>query len=138
MYLFAIIAAGMVVLHVVKGFERPSLALFVSGILWALYTVYEYFIANGTLCEAPCNIRVDLVFFLPLLALATFCAYRAYMGRPGQAKIIGVTLGMIVLFAIGLFAEGYGYGDVAFIGVVLGILALGIYAYKTRRRPEPQ
>ena len=40
------------------------------------YAVYEYYVANGTLCDANCNIRVDLVFFFPLLAWATYLALR--------------------------------------------------------------
>jgi hypothetical protein len=57
------IAAGMMaVIHLVAGWQRPRLAVIVSGILWLLYAVYERLVATGVLCDADCNIRVDLVF----------------------------------------------------------------------------
>ena len=77
MNLFAIAAAMMVVIHLVAAAQRPSLALILSAILWLLYAVYEHLVVTGVLCETPCNIRVDLVFFFPILALATFCAYQS-------------------------------------------------------------
>jgi hypothetical protein len=52
----------MAVIHLVAGWQRPRLAVIVSGILWLLYAVYERLVATGVLCDADCNIRVDLVF----------------------------------------------------------------------------
>jgi hypothetical protein len=140
MYAFAIAAIGMAIILVVAGAQRPRLAIFVAAILWLLYAVYEYHIANGTLCSADCNIRVDLVFFLPILALATFCAYQSYNGRPGQAKIIGIVLGVIGLLVVGSWAEGHGYGTPAHIAIVLVALAFGVYHFKSRAKsstPSP-
>ena len=54
-------------------------AVIVSGILWLLYAVYERLVATGVLCDANCNIRVDLVFFIPILGLVTYRAWQAYM-----------------------------------------------------------
>ena len=93
------------------------LAVIVSGILWLLYAVYERLVATGVLCDADCNIRVDLVFFFPILGFATFCAYQSYMGRPGQLKVIGIVLGAIGLVVFALVAESFGYG--ALSGVVI-------------------
>ena len=74
-----VIAAGMMtVIHLVAGWQRPRRAVIVSGILWLLYAVWERQVATGVLCDADCNIRVDLVFFFPILALATLSAYQAY------------------------------------------------------------
>ena len=78
MNIFALAAGMMAVAHLVAGWQRPRLAVIVSGILWLLYAVYERLVASGVLCEADCNIRVDLVFFFPILALATLSAYQAY------------------------------------------------------------
>ena len=75
---FTITAGMMTVIHLVAGWQRPRQAVIVSGILWLLYTVYEYLVATGVLCDANCNIRVDLVFFFPILGLATYAAYQAY------------------------------------------------------------
>jgi len=132
MNLFAIAAGMMAVIHLVAGWQRPRLAVIVSGILWLLYAVYERLVATGVLCDANCNIRVDLVFFIPILGLATYCAYQSYMGRPGQHKVIGTVLGTIGLIVFGLVAESYGYGDLAGV-VVVGALAIGlVYAIKSR------
>src|SRR6187431_2986034 len=103
-------AGVMAVIHLGAGWQRPRLAVIVSGILWLLYAVYERLVATGVLCDSNCNIRVDLVFFIPILGLATFYAYQSYMGRPSQLKVVGIVLGVIGLVAFGLVAEGYGYG----------------------------
>jgi len=138
MNLFVIVAGMMVVIHLVAVWQRPRLAVIVSGILWLLYAIYERQVATGVLCDANCNIRVDLVFFFPILGLATYCAYQSYIGRPGQLNIIGTVLGVIGLIVFGLLAESYGYGDLAFV-VVLGALAIGlVYAIKSRSMTRSQ
>ncbi|MGE3988266.1 hypothetical protein [Pseudorhodoplanes sp.] len=132
MYLFAIAAGAVALIHAVAALQRPRPAVIVSGILWALYACYEYLVANGVLCDADCNIRVDLVLFIPVLGLATFWAYQSYMGRPGRTKIIGTVLGIIGLLVVGLVAEGLGYGAPAYV-VILGALTIGvIYAIRSR------
>ena len=74
-----VIAAGlMTVIHVVAGWQRPRRAVIVSGILWLLYAFWEHLVTTGVLCDADCNIRVDLVFFYPILGLATYAAWQAY------------------------------------------------------------
>jgi hypothetical protein len=78
MNVFVIAAGMMTLIHVVAGWQRPRRAVIVSGILWLLYAVWERQVATGVLCDADCNIRVDLVFFFPILALATLSAYQAY------------------------------------------------------------
>ena len=74
-----VIAAGiMAVIHLVAGWQRPRRAVIVSGILWLLYAIWERQVATGVLCDADCNIRVDLAFIFPILALATLSAYQSY------------------------------------------------------------
>src|SRR6476619_3577891 len=143
MNLFAIAAGMMAVIHLVAGWQRPRPAVIVSGILWLLYAVYERLVATGVLCDADCNIRVDLVFFFPILGLATYRAYQSYMGRPSPQKIVGSVLGanntlrasdVIIVFGMVVFAllaESFGYG--ALSGIVIGgALAIGLYAIKSR------
>jgi peptidoglycan/LPS O-acetylase OafA/YrhL len=132
MGLFVIAAGIMAVLHLVLASERPRLAIFVSGALWLLYAVYEYYVATGVLCDADCNIRVDLVFFWPILGLAAFCAYQSYQGQPGQMKVIGTVLGVVALLAAGLVAEDHGYPAFEII-VGLGALAYGIHVVRSKR-----
>ena len=78
MNIFVIAAVMMAVIHLVAGVQRPRLAVIMLGVLWLLYAVYERLVATGVLCDADCNIRVDLVFFFPILALATLSAYQSY------------------------------------------------------------
>jgi peptidoglycan/LPS O-acetylase OafA/YrhL len=132
MNLFAFAAAMMAVIHLVAGWQRPRLAVIVSGILWLLYAVYENLVATGVLCDANCNIRVDLVFFFPILGLATFCAYQSYMGRPSPQKVVGTVLGVIGLIVFALVAENFG-GALAGVAVVVGALAI-VYAIKSRSK----
>jgi hypothetical protein len=133
MNLFAFAAGMMAVIHLVAGWQRPRLAVIVSGILWLLYAVYEHLVAT-TGCNGNCNIRVDLVFFFPILGLVTFCAYQSYMGRPSPWKVVGIVLGVIGLVVFGLVAEGYGYGALANV-VQAGALAIGVvYAIKSRSK----
>lgn len=134
MHLFAIAAGMMILIHLVAACERPRAAVFMSGTLWLLYAVYEYQVATGVLCESDCNIRVDLVFFFPILALTPFCAYQSYEGRPGQMMVIGTVLGVIGLFAVGLVVEGFGYNNLA-LALFAGALAIIVYA-TTRLRPN--
>jgi hypothetical protein len=131
MYVFVIAAGMMAVIHLRAAWQRPRLAVLVSGILWVLYAVYEHQVASGVLCDSDCNIRVDLALFLPILALTTFCAYQAYMGRPGQFKVIAMVLGAIGLFVFAFLAEHHGHGALSGLALV-GILAIGVYALKSK------
>ena len=128
---FAFAAAMMAVIHVVAGWQRPRLAVIVSGILWLLYAVYERLVATGVLCDEKCNIRVDLVFFIPVLWLATYCAYQSYLGRPIPRKAIGIVLGVIGLIVFALVAESYGYGALSTIVI---ILVIAVYVIKSRSK----
>lgn len=137
MIIFAVAAGLMAVAHVVAALQRPRLAVVVSGLLWALYAHYEYLIATGVLCDANCNIRVDLLLFIPILGLATFWAWQSYMGRSGPQKVVGAVLGIVGLLAFGLVAEAYGYGTFAY-PVILGVVAIGVvYAIKSRSAAKP-
>lgn len=137
MIMFAVAAGLMAAAHVVAALQRPRLAVIVSGLLWALYAHYEYLIATGVLCDANCNIRVDLLLFIPILGLATFWAWQSYMGRSGPQKVVGAVLGIVGLLAFGLVAEAHGYGTFAY-PVILGVVAIGVvYAIKSRSAAKP-
>jgi hypothetical protein len=131
MNIFAIAAGMMAVIHLVAGWQRPRLGVIVAAILWLLYAVYERLVATGVLCDANCNIRVDLLLFFPILLIATFYAYRSYMRPPGQSTVVGWVLGAIGLIVFALLAAAFGYFALAGAAGA-GALALGIYAIKSR------
>jgi len=51
-----------------------------TGMLWILYSIYEYLMYTRVLCSGECNIRIDLLLIYPLLIIlsltATFLYYR--------------------------------------------------------------
>lgn len=133
MYLFMLIAAAMVIVHVIAALQRPRIGIIVSGVVWLLYAVYEYYIVAGVLCDANCNIRVDLVLFLPILAAVTFAAYESYEGRQGAFKVVGLVLGIVGLLVVALMMENYKYGTLGTAVVLIGALALWRYRKRARR-----
>jgi len=135
MNLFVIVAGIMTMILLVVGWDRPRLAVIVAAILWLLYAVYERLVATGVLCDANCNIRVDLVLFFPILWIATFFAYRSYMRPPGRSTFVFMVLGAIGLIVVALLAAGFGYITLA-SGAGAGALAFGLYAIKSRFTPD--
>ena len=89
MYPFVVVAGLIALWFVAALFRRPRPAEFLAALLWSAYAVYEYFIANGTLCDANCNIRVDLVLFFPILGVASWLAMSS-TPRTGAATVLAV------------------------------------------------
>ena len=48
-------------------------------------------------------------------------------------KVVGTVLGVIGLVVFGLVAESYGYGALSGV-VIVGALAIGVYAIKSRSK----
>ena len=137
MNVFVLIAVAMAVTHLVAAFKRPRPGVIASGILWCAYLTYEYLIATEVLCDKNCNIRVDLLFFIPILALVTFCAWRSYMGRPAPWKVVGGVLGAIGLVIVALIAESYDYGPLSNVVIVGCVLAYIVYVIRSRSKAKP-
>lgn len=130
MNVFVLAAGMMTVILLVAGWQRPRPAVIVAAILWLLYAVYERQVTTGVLCDADCNIRVDLALFFPILLIATFYAYRSYVGLPGKPRAVGIVIGVIGLIVLALLAEQF-VGFFALAGVA-GALAIGAYVMKSR------
>jgi hypothetical protein len=121
MYPF-VLAAGLIALYFfMAALQRPRPAGILAVILWAAYSVYEYYIANGTLCDANCNIRVDLVLFFPLLGSAAYLALQKEPRTGAVAVLYVICIGMFALIA-----AAFGYTVAA---VVAGACALIVAAY---------
>ena len=126
MYVFALAAAAMALYFVAAAVSRPRPAEILAVILWAAYSVYEYQVANGTLCDPSCNIRVDLVLFFPLLGWATYLALKKEP-RTGAVAVLAV----ICLVIVAWMASAFGNVAVAVVAGV-GALIVAVYGIKSR------
>jgi hypothetical protein len=102
MYLFVFAAAAAALYFAVAAVQRPRPAGILAAVLWSAYAIYEYYVANGTLCDANCNIRVDLLLFFPMLALASFVAAQTAPRPVVVAIVYLICLGLIALLASAL------------------------------------
>ncbi len=130
MYPLVVLAAAFAAIFLISALQPPRAAKILAGGLWAAYAVYEYHIANGTLCDADCNIRVDLVFFLPVLASSAYLAFQP-APRPGAVALLYV----ICLALTAWLAIVFGY---PVLGAIAGVAAVGaaVYALKSKD-PRP-
>lgn len=122
-----VFAAGVASLYfVVAAVQRPRPAGILAAVLWAVYAVYEYYVANGTLCDANCNIRVDLLLFFPMLAFASIVAVQKQPRPVVVAILFVISLGLVSLlaFAFGNPAVAAFAGAGALIAAMSGIKAV--------------
>jgi len=49
-----------------------------AGMLWILYSIYEYLMYIRVLCTGECNIRIDLLGIYPLLLVVSLAATILY------------------------------------------------------------
>lgn len=127
MYLFVLVAGLATLYFAVAVFNRPRPAAVLAVVLWASYAVYEYLVANGTLCDPSCNIRVDLLLFIPLLGSAT---YLALLKEP-RTRAVAV-LAVICLVIVAWLALLFGNGIVSALAGV-GALIVGFFGAKVPR-----
>lgn len=100
MYLFALVAGLLTLYFAAVAISRPRPAAILAVILWAAYSIYEFYVANGTLCGTDCNIRVDLILAWPLLAIATLYACNTPGERTVLRKILGVAALVILVLLV--------------------------------------
>jgi hypothetical protein len=126
MYLFAFTAGVVGLYFAVAAVQRPRPAKILAAVLWMAYAVYEYYVANGTLCDANCNIRVDLLLFFPVLAFASIVAAQTEPRPVIVAILYVICFGMVALLAL-----AFGYTAAAVIAGV-GALIAAVYGIKSR------
>ena len=100
MYFYVFVAAAVALYFAGAALQRPRAGVIVAAIVWLLYAVYEVLIANGTLCDANCNIRVDLILIWPLVWIATLFGIYA----PGQWTFAAKVLGRLSFFFLASMA----------------------------------
>ena len=93
MYFFALVGLALALYFLNAAWQRPRPVVIIAGILWLLYAVWEFLIGYGVLCDAKCNIRVDVILLWPLLGIATLYA----SNTPGQRSVVKKVLGVIAL-----------------------------------------
>ena len=75
---------------------RTKLSM-LTGILWILYSIYEYLMYIRVLCTGECNIRVDLLLIYPLLIALSLISIILYYRK--KAKLTkGKSRGQITWF----------------------------------------
>jgi hypothetical protein len=126
MYPFVLAAGAIALYFTVAALQRPRPAKILAGGLWTVYSVYEYYVANGTLCDANCNIRVDLLFFFPVLGYAAYLALQKEPRTGAVAILYVICLGMVALVAL-----AFGYTAAAVIAGI-GALISAVYGIKSR------
>jgi hypothetical protein len=97
---FSLIALAAAIYFAKKVTKQPRLGVILATIAWSSYTVYEFLIAAELLCDAKCNIRVDLLLIWPFLLIVTL--FGVYF--PGQWTLAGKAFRVIGLSAIALIS----------------------------------
>lgn len=105
MYLYVILAAAGALYFAVTAAREPRPGVIIAAIMWLLYVAYEVLIANGTLCDANCNIRVDLLLIWPLLGLVSLFG----LYPPGKWTGPGKTLARVGFGFVALVAALFLY-----------------------------
>jgi Na+/proline symporter len=58
----------------------------IVGVIWLLYSLYEFGMKQRWLCSGECNIRVDLLVIYPILLIILLVALISLLQRPGQPR----------------------------------------------------
>lgn len=102
MFVFAFIAAGVALYFLIAASRQPRAGVIIAAIAWLAYAAYEVLIASAVLCDASCNIRVDLILIWPVLWVITLFGIYG----PGQwtatGKVIGGASAALVAFMAAL------------------------------------
>lgn len=96
MYVFVFVAAAATLYFATAAFRQPRAGVIIAAVVWLLYAVYEYLIGSGVLCDANCNIRVDLILIWPLVWLASLFGIYA----PGQWTSVGKAFAALNVFLL--------------------------------------
>jgi len=79
MFIIAPIAATLVgAIYLWMFYKLRIKSSMLTGVLWVLYSIYEYLMYIRVLCTGECNIRIDLLGIYPLLLVASLAATILY------------------------------------------------------------
>ena len=57
-----------------------------AGVMWIMYSLWEFAIKQRWLCRGDCDIRADLIFIYPLLILGSVAAVVGLVKKPRQPR----------------------------------------------------
>ena len=57
-----------------------------AGVMWIMYSLWEFAIKQRWLCRGDCDIRADLIFIYPLLILGSVAALVSLVIKPRQPR----------------------------------------------------
>jgi hypothetical protein len=55
-----------------------------AGVMWVMYSLWEFAIKQRWACSGDCDIRADLIFIYPLLILGSVAAVVGLVIKPRQ------------------------------------------------------
>jgi len=79
MFIIAPFAATLIgVIYLWMFYKLRTKSSMLAGVLWVLYSIYEYLMYLRVLCTGECNIRIDLLGIYPLLLVLSLAATVLY------------------------------------------------------------
>ena len=57
-----------------------------AGVMWLMYSLYEFAIKQRWLCRGDCDIRADLLFIWPVLLLGSVAAVVSLLIKPRRPQ----------------------------------------------------
>ena len=83
---YPLLAAAIGLLLVGLGrWTHRGLAMTV-GVMWLIYSVWEFAIKQRWLCRGDCDIRADLLFIYPVLLVGSVAAVVSLLIKPRRAQ----------------------------------------------------
>ena len=80
-----LLAAVPAVVFTTAHLIRPRRPALVAGLAWGAYAVWELVVKRRHVCDAACNIRVDLLLIYPALAVASIAAIVALIRNHSES-----------------------------------------------------
>ena len=81
-----LLAAVIGILFVTLGRVLHRSLATAAGVMWIIYSLWEFAIKQRWVCRGDCDIRADLIFIYPLLILGSVAAVVGLVIKPRQPR----------------------------------------------------
>ena len=81
-----LLAAAIGLLLVALGRWTHRRLAMTAGVMWLMYSLWEFAIKQRWLCRGDCDIRADLILIYPVLLLASVAAVVSLLIRPRRPQ----------------------------------------------------